>query len=135
MQSTSETGSAEQQQGEPPAAAATPVTPAAAAELPAELAEQPEQPEQAEQAGLAVEQQELSSAELLNKALQQISGLGSADALESARQRVNRLLAEGRLNDEGAQRLWTLIQRRLQQLEVQGAAAADAQAESDGVEP
>ncbi len=119
VQSAGETGSAEQQQGEL----------AAAAEQPAEL------PEQAEPAGLAGEQQELSSAELLNKALQQISGLGSADALESARQRVNRLLAEGRLNDEGAQRLWTLIQRRLQQLEVQGAAAADAQPESDGAEP
>ena len=117
VQSAGETGSAEQQQGEL----------AAAAEQPAEL------PEQAEPAGLAGEQQELSSAELLNKALQQISGLGSADALESARQRVNRLLAEGRLNDEGAQRLWTLIQRRLQQLEVQG--AADAQSESDGAEP
>jgi len=109
-----ETGSAEQKQGELPAALA-------------------KQVEQAESAGLAVEPQELSSAELLNKALQQISGLGSADALESARQRVNRLLAEGRLNDEGAQRLWTLIQRRLQQLEVQG--AADAQPESDGAEP
>ena len=119
VQSAGETGRAEQQQGEL----------AAAAEQPAEL------PEQAEPAGLAGEQQELSSAELLNKALQQISGLGSADALESARQRVNRLLAEGRLNDEGAQRLWTLIQRRLQQLEVQGAAAADAQPESDGAEP
>ena len=117
VQSAGETGRAEQQQGEL----------AAAAEQPAELAEQ------AEPAGLAGEQQELSSAELLNKALQQISGLGSADALESARQRVNRLLAEGRLNDEGAQRLWTLIQRRLQQLEVQG--AADNQPESDGVEP
>ena len=117
VQSNGETGSAEQQQGEL----------AAAAEQPAEL------PEQAEPAGPAGEQQELSSAELLNKALQQISGLGSADALESARQRVNRLLAEGRLNDEGAQRLWTLIQRRLQQLEVQG--DADAQSESDGAEP
>ena len=118
VQSAGETGSAEQQQGELAAAAPAlkPVTSAAAAELPAEP-------------------QELSSAELLNKALQQISGLGSADALESARQRVNRLLAEGRLNDEGAQRLWTLIQRRLQQLEVQGAAAADAQPESDGAEP
>ena len=126
VQSAGEARSAEQQQGEL-AAAATPDTSAAAAELPAEMAEQ------AEQAGLAVEQQELSSTELLNKALQQISGLGSADALESARQRVNRLLAEGRLNDEGAQRLWTLIQRRLQQLEVQG--AADAQPESDGAEP
>ena len=126
VQNASETRSAEQQQGEL-AAAATPDTSAAAAELPAEMAEQ------AEQAGLAVEQQELSSAELLNKALQQISGLGSVDALETARQRVNRLLAEGRLNDEGAQRLWTLIQRRLQQLEVQG--AADAQPESDGAEP
>jgi hypothetical protein len=123
VQSAGETSSAEQQQGEL-AAAATPDTSAAAAELPAELAEQ---------AGLAVEQQELSSAELLNKALQQISGLGSVDALETARQRVNRLLAEGRLNDEGAQRLWTLIQRRLQQLEVQG--AADAHPESDGAEP
>ena len=119
VQGADETGSAEQQQGEL----------AAAAEQPAELAEQ------AEQAGLAVEQQELSSSELLNKALQQISGLSSADALESARQRVNRLLAEGRLNDEGAQRLWTLIQRRLQQLEVLGAAAADAHPESDGAEP
>jgi hypothetical protein len=119
VQNASETRSAEQQQGEL----------AAAAEQPAEL------PEQAEKAGLAVEQQQLSSAELLNKALQQISDLGSADALESARQRVNRLLAEGRLNDEGAQRLWTLIQRRLQQLEVQGAAAADAQPERDGAEP
>ena len=117
VHSAGETGSAEQQQGEL----------AAAAEQPAEL------PEQAEPAGLAGEQQELSSAELLNKALQQISGLGSADALESARQRVNRLLAEGRLNDEGAQRLWTLIQRRLQQLEVQG--AADAQSESEGAKP
>ena len=131
VQSAGETGSAQQQQGELAAAATAlkPVTSAAEAELPAELAEQ------AEPAGLAGEQQELSSAELLNKALQQISGLGSADALESARQRVNRLLAEGRLNDEGAQRLWTLIQRRLQQLEVQGAAAADAQPESDGAEP
>jgi len=125
VQSAGRTSSAEQQQGEL-AAAATPDTSATAAELPAELAEQ------AEKAGLAVEQQQLSSAELLNKALQQISDLGSADALESARQRVNRLLAEGRLNDEGAQRLWTLIQRRLQQLEVQGAAAA--QTESDGAE-
>ena len=114
VQSTSETGRAEQQQGE----------------LPAALVEQVEQAQQAE---LAVEQQELSSSELLNKALQQISGLSSADALESARQRVNRLLAEGRLNDEGAQRLWTLIQRRLQQLEVQG--AADAQSESEGAKP
>ena len=114
VQSAGETGSAVQQQGELPAALV-------------------EQVEQAQQAGLAVEPQELSSAELLNKALQQISGLGSADALESARQRVNRLLAEGRLNDEGAQRLWTLIQRRLQQLEVQG--AVDAQPESDGAEP
>ena len=129
VQGAGETGSAEQQQGELAAAATAvkPVTFAAAAGLPADLADQ------AEPAGLAGEQQELSSAELLNKALQQISGLGSADALESARQRVNRLLAEGRLNDEGAQRLWTLIQRRLQQLEVQG--AADAQSESEGAKP
>jgi hypothetical protein len=61
-----------------------------------------------------------SSADLLRTAQQEIPKLATAEALENARQRVNRLLAEGQLNDEGAERLWTLIDRRLQQL--QGAA-------------
>jgi hypothetical protein len=39
-------------------------------------------------------------------------------ALENARQRVNRLLAEGQLSDQAAERLWCLIERRRQQLQV-----------------
>lgn len=58
-----------------------------------------------------------SSADLLRTAQQEIPKLATAEALENARQRVNRLLAEGQLNDEGAERLWTLIDRRLQQLQ------------------
>jgi hypothetical protein len=59
-----------------------------------------------------------SSADLLRTAQQEIPKLATAEALENARQRVNRLLAEGQLNDEGAERLWSLIDRRLQQLQV-----------------
>jgi hypothetical protein len=58
-----------------------------------------------------------SSADLLRTAQQEIPKLATAEALENARQRVNRLLAEGQLNDEGAERLWTLIDRRLQQIQ------------------
>jgi hypothetical protein len=61
-----------------------------------------------------------TSAELLRTAQQEIPKLVTAEALENARQRVNRLLAEGQLNDEGAERLWTLIDRRLQQLQATG---------------
>lgn len=49
----------------------------------------------------------------------EIPKLNSVEALEHTRQRVNRLLAEGQLNDEGAERLWSLIDRRLQQFESQ----------------
>jgi hypothetical protein len=59
-----------------------------------------------------------SSTDLLRTAQQEIPKLVTAEALENARQRVNRLLAEGQLNDEGAERLWSLIDRRLQQLQV-----------------
>jgi hypothetical protein len=59
----------------------------------------------------------LSSAELLSTALQEIPRITTAEALENAHQRVNRLLAEGQLSDEAAERLWTLIERRRQQLQ------------------
>lgn len=61
-------------------------------------------------------------AELVNTAVLEIPKLGSAEALENARQRVNRLLAEGQLSDDGAEKLWSLINRRLQQLEASAAA-------------
>lgn len=62
-------------------------------------------------------------AELVDTALEEIPKLGSTEALDNARQRVNRLLAEGQLSDEGAERLWALIDRRLQQLVVSSGAA------------
>ncbi len=61
----------------------------------------------------------------MSTALQEIPKLASAQALENARQRVNRLLAQGQLSDDGAERLWSAIERRLQQL----------QTSSAGVEP
>jgi hypothetical protein len=61
-------------------------------------------------------------AELVDTALEEIPKLGSTEALDNARQRVNRLLAEGQLSDEGAERLWALIDRRLQQLVVSSGA-------------
>jgi hypothetical protein len=63
-----------------------------------------------------------TQAELISTALQEIPKLSTPEALENARQRVNRLLAEGQLSDEGAEKLWALINRRLQQLEASGAA-------------
>lgn len=60
-----------------------------------------------------------SSGDLVSTGQREIPRLNSVEALEHTRQRVNRLLAEGQLNDEGAERLWSLIDRRLQQLESQ----------------
>ena len=97
----------------------------------------PLQPASPGQAGGVVEQAELAAspaadpspeltaavsaqpptAELLSTALQEIPKLASPDALERCRQRVNRLLAEGHITDEGAERLWRAIDRRLQQLD------------------
>lgn len=62
------------------------------------------------------------AADLLGTALTEIPRLASPDALERCRQRVNRLLAEGQLNDEDAERLWNAIDRRLQQLQDSGPA-------------
>ncbi|MCP9889098.1 hypothetical protein KBY96_14320 [Cyanobium sp. ATX 6A2] len=64
--------------------------------------------------------QQPSSAELLSTAQQEIPRLASAAALDNAHQRVNRLLAEGQLSDEAAERLWSLIDRRRQQLQASG---------------
>jgi hypothetical protein len=60
-----------------------------------------------------------SSGDLVSTGQREILKLNSVEALEHTRQRVNRLLAEGQLNDEGAERLWSLIDRRLQQLQSQ----------------
>jgi hypothetical protein len=60
-----------------------------------------------------------SSANLVSTGQREIPKLNSVEALEHTRARVNRLLAEGQLNDEGAERLWSLIDRRLQQLQSQ----------------
>jgi hypothetical protein len=60
-----------------------------------------------------------SSSDLVSTGQREIPKLNSVEALEHTRQRVNRLLAEGQLNDEGAERLWSLIDRRLQQLQSQ----------------
>ena len=60
-----------------------------------------------------------SSADLVSTGQREIPKLNSVEALEHTRARVNRLLAEGQLNDEGAERLWSLIDRRLQQLQSQ----------------
>jgi hypothetical protein len=110
----------------------TPATPAA------ELAalDQPGQIAQAHQTELSAEPApdpkgaaavQPSATALLGTALQEIPKLASAAALENARQRVNRLLAEGQLSDDGAERLWSAIDRRLKQLQITGAAAAEPQ--------
>lgn len=68
-----------------------------------------------------------SAPELLSTALKEIPKLASPDALERCRQRVNRLLAEGHITDEGAERLWSAIDRRLQQLYAAGPAPSAEQ--------
>ncbi len=60
-----------------------------------------------------------SSGDLVSTGQREIPRLNSVEALESTRQRVNRLREEGQLNDDGAERLWSLIDRRLQQLQSQ----------------
>jgi hypothetical protein len=62
------------------------------------------------------------ASDLLDTALRDIPKLASNDALDNARLRINRLLAEGHLSDEGAERLWSAIDRRLQQLQRASAA-------------
>ena len=94
--------------------------PADGAPLPQLLAT-PAQPTAAQPAAPVATAQS-PAAELLSTALQDIPKLASTDALERCRQRVNRLLAEGHITDEGAERLWNAIDRRLHQLQTTSSA-------------
>ncbi|MEX0587950.1 MAG: hypothetical protein WD136_01720 [Cyanobium sp.] len=102
-------------------AAPTPSSAAHQAKPPAQQAPDPDPT-----AGTGAEAQPRAP-ELVTTALQEIPKLDSATALVNARQRVNRLLAEGHLSDDGAERLWTAIDRRLKQLQASSAAAEPQQ--------
>ncbi len=121
--------SAEAQPSDGPTTAAEPAPAQSAAttqgELAAQQVEDPD-PTTGTAKGTGTDTQP-SAPELMTTALQEIPKLDSAAALENARQRVNRLLAEGKLSDEGAERLWSAIDRRLQQLQIIGAAAPEPQ--------
>ena len=62
----------------------------------------------------------LSAADVVQTGLREIPRLTSLEALEGARSRVNRLLASGRIHEDGAEQLWAVIDRRVQQLQVYG---------------
>ena len=49
--------------------------------------------------------------------LRQIPRIATLLELDSAYGRVNQLLSAGRINDENAERLWTVISKRRRQLE------------------
>jgi hypothetical protein len=49
--------------------------------------------------------------------LRQIPRITTLLELDSAYGRVNQLLSAGRINDENAERLWTVISKRRRQLE------------------
>ena len=57
---------------------------------------------------------------MVQTGLREIPRLTNLEALEGARSRVNRLLASGRIHEDGAEQLWTVIDRRVQQLQVNG---------------
>ncbi len=57
---------------------------------------------------------------MVQTGLREIPRLTNLDALEGARSRVNRLLASGRIQEDGAEQLWAVIDRRVQQLQVNG---------------
>lgn len=85
----------------------------------ASVAEEPEPLEPG--AGIAA----ASSAEDVTRSgLQEIPKIASLQALDGAKARVNALLASGRINEDGAERLWEVIDRRRRQLQ----AAAEAEA-------
>ena len=60
----------------------------------------------------------LSAADVVQTGLREIPRLTNLEALEGARSRVNRLLASGRIHEDGAEQLWAVIDRRVQQLQV-----------------
>ena len=91
-----------------PTAAAPAAEPATVAAAPAPITEQSADPTS------------LSAADVVQTGLREIPRLTSLEALEGARSRVNRLLASGRIHEEGAEQLWAVIDRRVQQLQVNG---------------
>jgi hypothetical protein len=55
--------------------------------------------------------------DLVASGIEEIPRLTSLEALDAARNRVSKLLAAGRIHDEGAERLWAVIDKRRQQLQ------------------
>ncbi|MCP9901932.1 recombinase RecT [Cyanobium sp. Cruz CV13-4-11] len=72
-----------------------------------------------------LEPTEPSAAEVVQSGLQEIPRIASLQALDGAKARVNALLASGRINEDGAERLWAVIDRRRQELQ----AVSEAEAE------
>jgi hypothetical protein len=72
-------------------------------------------------------QSEPTAAEVISTGVREIPRITSLEALDGAKARVNGLLASGRINEEGAERLWEVIDRRRQELQAPGAAAEVAQ--------
>jgi hypothetical protein len=68
-------------------------------------------------------QSEPTAAEVISTGVREIPRITSLEALDGAKARVNSLLASGRINEEGAERLWEVIDRRRQELLAAGAAA------------
>ena len=69
---------------------------------------------------------EPSAAEVVSTGVREIPRITNLQALDGAKVRVNALLASGRINEDGAERLWEVIDRRRQELQ---AAVAAAEAE------
>ena len=67
-----------------------------------------------------------SAAEVVRSGLQEIPRIASLQALDGAKARVNALLASGRINEDGAERLWAVIDRRRQELQAVSEAEAEA---------
>jgi len=67
-----------------------------------------------------------SAAEVVQSGLQEIPRIASLQALDGAKARVNALLASGRINEEGAERLWAVIDRRRNELQAVTEAAVEA---------
>lgn len=73
-----------------------------------------------------LEPTEPSAAEMMHSGLQEIPRIASLQALDGAKARVNALLASGRINEDGAERLWAVIDRRRQELQAVSEAEAEA---------
>ena len=73
-----------------------------------------------------LEPAEPSAAEVVRSGLQEIPRIASLQALDGAKARVNALLASGRINEDGAERLWAVIDRRRQELQAVSEAEAEA---------